>query len=212
MNSFRVGHIYIVRNKVNGKTYVGQTLGPIKLRWRRHCAAAFKGGCTLLHRAIRKYGAKNFTLRLVCKCTEPLLSSAERRFIVKHGSFSRDSGYNLTAGGEGGTPAAFVCRKISIANTGKKQSAECLARKAASLRRAYILDPTLRDRTGGSWRGKKRTSQDVANRRASMERHYRDPKWRAKIARKAKANWKSATHRARQTAGWARRRELKALA
>lgn len=194
--TYRIGCVYLVRNKLNGKKYVGQTLRAIEQRWSAHVRCAVNGLDCVLHRAIRKYGAHNFTLSLLGRFTEPLLDAAERRFIIQHESHIDNHGYNLTAGDEGGTPSNLVRKKISKSNTGKVQSDVQIARKSLSLRAAYKLDPTLRRRTGGSWKGKTRTAEDVANRRASLEKHYKDPNWIAKIAATARANWTKKSFRA----------------
>ena len=48
--------VYLVRCKLNGKGYVGQTIRPFSRRWKEHC----REGKGLLDRAILKYGQDNF--------------------------------------------------------------------------------------------------------------------------------------------------------
>ena len=58
------GYIYKITNITNNKIYIGQTCRSINLRWLDHCYASkypsHKDYECPLHRAIRKYGDKNF--------------------------------------------------------------------------------------------------------------------------------------------------------
>ena len=97
--SYRVGCIYRVHNKVNGKEYYGQTLVKPSSRWSLHICAANHNAPFALPRAIRKYGVDNFTFEVVHRCTAPLLNFAEREFIKQYDSLA-PHGYNLTTGGD----------------------------------------------------------------------------------------------------------------
>ena len=136
MKKFAVGYIYCVTNKVNGKKYVGQTLKSVKVRWRGHCKAARAGSMCALHCAIRKYGEDNFVIEILHRCTEPLLNAVERYFVALLNTVS-PGGYNLTFGGDG-VRASKRTRK----------------RMSDSIKAAYVKDPTLRERAGGSTKGR----------------------------------------------------------
>jgi hypothetical protein len=61
----REGCIYLLRNLINGKGYVGKSIQK-DIRWNVHRKAAFSGRSTLaIHRAIRKYGWNNFSAEVV---------------------------------------------------------------------------------------------------------------------------------------------------
>ena len=51
------GFIYKITNKVNGKSYIGQTRNTVEFRWRQHYKAKDN---KYFHRAIQKYGKENF--------------------------------------------------------------------------------------------------------------------------------------------------------
>ena len=54
------GRIYIIRNTINNKVYIGQTIHSVKLRFSKHLTSARKGGDYVIGKAIRKYGEENF--------------------------------------------------------------------------------------------------------------------------------------------------------
>jgi len=59
-------YIYTIKNLVNGKMYVGQTIqtNP-KMRWYAHCDMMRKGKKSHLYDSMRKYGIENFLWKVV---------------------------------------------------------------------------------------------------------------------------------------------------
>ena len=58
--------IYKITNKINNKSYIGQTKRIVKSRWQRHINDAMNNILdTHFARAIRKYGAKNFSVETI---------------------------------------------------------------------------------------------------------------------------------------------------
>lgn len=95
------GKIYIVKNSVNNKCYIGQTKQPILLRWKDHTGVKKTTG--LLYKAIKKYGKQNFTIQCLVENikTQKELDFLEIDYIAKYNTIS-PNGYNLTSGGFGG--------------------------------------------------------------------------------------------------------------
>jgi len=96
------GSIYLIINSVNGKRYVGQTVGTLQRRLAVHVSAAKRGSPYALQAAIRKYGSASFSIALVEQvmgCREDLISAEMRQ--IQHHRCVAPLGYNLTAGGEG---------------------------------------------------------------------------------------------------------------
>ncbi len=99
------GIIYLYRNKINNKVYVGQTIHE-KDRKRQHKNSIGKN--TPFARAIKKYGFKNFAykvlFRIGCRNVQDLintLNSKEINAIKYYDSTNPDKGYNITKGGSG---------------------------------------------------------------------------------------------------------------
>jgi len=89
------GFIYKITNKVNGKSYIGQTRNSVEFRWRQH--KNNKSGYAL-HYAIRKYGADNFEVETLEECDVSKLDEREIYYIDKYNTFT--NGYNLNKGGD----------------------------------------------------------------------------------------------------------------
>lgn len=88
------GFIYKITNKVNGKSYIGQTRNTVEFRWRQHYKAKDN---KYFHRAIVKYGKENFEVETLEECNVEDLNSREIYYISKYNTF--ENGYNLTKGG-----------------------------------------------------------------------------------------------------------------
>lgn len=77
----KYGRIYIIKNKINNKVYVGQTTVSIKLRFQNHLSAARHGKDYIIGKAIRKYGEKNFYVELLEECLKEELNDREIYWI-----------------------------------------------------------------------------------------------------------------------------------
>lgn len=94
--------VYLVKNVIDGKIYVGKTSLKLSTRWNNHIAHAKQNSSTHLHRAIRKYGPDSFTISLLATAsTLKELSELETKYIAELSSNAPEIGYNFTAGGEG---------------------------------------------------------------------------------------------------------------
>lgn len=98
--------VYLIRNKENGRLYVGKTVVPLVERWYHHVWRAKNRpqvNC-LLHRAIRLHGAQNFEISELARASSPEeLNQLEKHFIRILNTFPPENGvgYNLTPGGDG---------------------------------------------------------------------------------------------------------------
>lgn len=88
--------IYIIKNKINNKVYIGQSIN-IKNRWKGHIKAS-KTNDSHLYRAIRKYGLENFDFDVLEECSKEYLDEKENYYILKYNSNNSDFGYNNTTG------------------------------------------------------------------------------------------------------------------
>jgi group I intron endonuclease len=93
--------IYKITNKINGKSYIGQSVN-IQRRFNAHKSAAFNLNNRLynspLYRAIRKYGVENFNFEILEECKKEELNDKEIFYINKYETHSKN-GYNQDDGG-----------------------------------------------------------------------------------------------------------------
>jgi len=97
--------IYLITNLVNGKQYVGYTEKTPLERFDVHCQSAFRDSQSYFHKAIRKYGRKNFIVECLYQTNdkEHALEEMEEHFIREYNCHFKDGiGYNMTYGGQGG--------------------------------------------------------------------------------------------------------------
>jgi group I intron endonuclease len=161
-SSFKKGYVYLIKNLVNGKCYVGQTVKSVKKRTKEHFRAARNGSGYAIHKAIRKYGEGAFSINLLVTCDASILDTLERYFIKSYGtSIFSGSGYNMTLGGgatSGWSPSEETRRKISDANKGKPQRPEHTEniKKAKAALPPYSHSEESRAKISASGLGKKR--------------------------------------------------------
>lgn len=86
--------IYLIRNKINGKVYIGQSIN-IERRIGDHFS---RRSGTDLHKDIQQYGKDNFEIEVLEECKVEDLNKRERFYIEKYESFG-EKGYNLNTGG-----------------------------------------------------------------------------------------------------------------
>lgn len=90
--------IYIIKNLINGKIYIGQSIN-IKKRFTAHKNRAFNVNSNdfekPLYRAFRKYGLKNFSFEVLEECKISELNQKENYWIKQFNSNLKDKGYNL---------------------------------------------------------------------------------------------------------------------
>lgn len=94
--------IYKITNKINGKSYIGQTIQSVKERFYQHCATKCSQAILnmVIHKAINKYGKSNFTIEVIEEVESTNLNDRERYWIKYYDSYN--SGYNSTEGGQDG--------------------------------------------------------------------------------------------------------------
>lgn len=128
-------NVYVITNQVNGKRYIGITTKPVEQRLHEHILASRRGVPFALYGAMRKHGEESFQIECLESCAgEELAKRRERKYIAEMNSM--ESGYNMTAGGDG-----FAClvrteehrRRIGDAHRGKQVSPEMRRRISETL-------------------------------------------------------------------------------
>lgn len=92
----RLGSIYLITDKANGKQYVGQTARDVETRFLEHCSE--RRGHSKLHEAIQEKGWQNFEWRVIEQVPLDKLDERERYWIKELNT--RENGYNIAVGGK----------------------------------------------------------------------------------------------------------------
>lgn len=92
------GFIYIIKNTINKKVYIGQTRVSIDIRWKEHLRHAAYGD-QVINRAMRKYGKEYFYIELLEECSIEELDNREIYYISLFNSTDKKNGYNVSIGG-----------------------------------------------------------------------------------------------------------------
>ena len=109
----------MIKNKKNGKIYIGQTTRPIEKRLKEHQKG--KKGCSAIFSAIKKHGWENFKIDWY-ECPDEDLNFDEELLVREMGTLSPD-GYNLMEGGGScGKPSEETKQKNREANLGEKSA------------------------------------------------------------------------------------------
>lgn len=114
------GTVYIVKNTINEKVYIGETLDTIEHRLHQHLIGAFYKNhhCYDCHfyRAIRKYGKNVFYIEcletitgLIRKEVKKKIQNLEKEYVTKFNSFK--NGYNSDGGGLGGRIISEISKR-----------------------------------------------------------------------------------------------------
>jgi group I intron endonuclease len=153
--------VYLIKCLANGKSYVGITTRSIETRWAEHLTKTKR--ISALKRAIKKYGADNFSITLLNTAkTEEQLKQLEIKYIQERKTHTTQGGYNMTWGGDGVIGYTFTEEAKARTKAGvirSLQNSEVLAQHVATLRKHR---PSSKDTSG------------------IMKLHWADPSWKKK--------------------------------
>lgn len=91
------GILYIITNKIDGTRYVGQTTETLRKRWNRHCGKWTN--CVYLSNAIKKYGKKNFEIKVLAYANNQEELDHREEYYVELFNTQTPNGYNILPGG-----------------------------------------------------------------------------------------------------------------
>ena len=177
--------IYKITNKVNGKSYVGQTVNEVKERWKAHCRPSSCKDGSQISFAIQKYGKDNFTFEVIdTALAMDELNTKEITWIQSLNTLS-PYGYNLSSGGLNARKHQTTKDKISSSLKGKPisdahrkamsegRSALPSEVKSANIRKAHT--PEVRARISEKLKGK--VTSDVTKKKLAISNlTLREPK------------------------------------
>ncbi len=137
-----VSGIYLIRNQINVKVYVGQSIH-IWRRWYEHKKSAKRGDKSHLYDAIRKYSVEAFTHELFEECQPELFDEREAYWMTHYDCRNPNKGYNLMPAGQRGRVMDDDCReRIASKLRGRKRDPEVVRRIAEKARGNKHSDET----------------------------------------------------------------------
>lgn len=149
--------IYIIKNNVNGKVYVGSAIN-LKQRWYRHISSLRlnKHHSSRLQNSVNKYGLENFEFISVQYCNREELISNEQFWIDYFDSYNN---------GLNGKPKAGNSLGFKHSNESKKKISElakgnkrCVGRLATQKTKDAV------SKTGKRFKGKKQSEEQKIKR------------------------------------------------
>lgn len=173
--------VYQIRNKVNGKVYIGSAL-EIAVRWRGHRSQLRnnKHHCSHLQSAWNKYGANSFEFSVLEFCDREQVRERESFFIKSAQSYLPEIGYNTIVDPMYPSHSEESKEKNRQAHLGKKLT-EDHKKKIAEGNRGKSVSKETREKIRTAFKGKKRSrevsekiKQSLANRWGSCPTHSED--------------------------------------
>lgn len=93
-----IGYVYIIKNDIHNKVYIGITAQSIQKRWYDHIRSSETKN-SKFYKEMRKIGVEHFSINVLEQCDVGELNEREQYYIKKYDSFH--NGYNSTLGGFG---------------------------------------------------------------------------------------------------------------
>jgi group I intron endonuclease len=126
--------VYMIRNKVNGKCYLGSASLSFNTRWNTHRSRLRKGTHPnrYFQSAWKKHGEDNFEFVILERCSPEECLVSEQNWLDKVGPHRRDVGYNLSPTATsvlGIVHSAEAREKSAAAKRGKKLKPESIAKR-----------------------------------------------------------------------------------
>lgn len=163
--------IYAIRNKTNGKMYIGQTWDLEKRKY-QHLWMKSKEK-TALKSAVKKYGPDNFTWEVLCDGIEDqnTLDLAEQYFIWLFHTVGKN-GYNMKHGGANGKHSEASRRAIvaGCSRRGETWKKNVIAALKSRPRELIEYIGTLQSNRSEKWVENLKTGQKNRWRRTFLER------------------------------------------
>ena len=164
-------YVYIIRNLVNHKVYIGQTKN-LQQRKAVHFCTARKGDCRHLYTAMRQYGFENFIFEVLEECVDELINQREKYWVTKFDSFNREKGYNLTSGGDHYEHTFESLQKIREARARQVFTSEHQEKKSLTLRKTNKLPEVQENRRKGQAKRPKCTKETRLKRSLSVKKAF----------------------------------------
>jgi len=166
---------YIIKNKQNGKVYVGSSVD-ITDRWGTHRRSLRKGThhSIKLQRAWDKYGEDNFTFKVLRVCLRDYLITNEQALLDSTNAYTH--GYNCSKD----------AGRVTISRRKRKMAARKARPKLIADAKAQWADPEIRNKMVEAIGKASRTPEHRANVSKALTGRKMSPKWRKNMSESKK--------------------------
>lgn len=166
--------VYCIRNRINGKVYIGGAYVSFSARFKGHrnCLKGGRHGNQHLQNAWNKYGPAAFTFKIIERCSTKICARRETYWIARFKATEREFGYNKSP--TGGSPL------------GTKHSLEY---RMAVAERGRNMSPETRAKIGAASRGRKCSKAARKKISENSKKMWQNPGFRAKVVAAIKKRW-----------------------
>lgn len=136
--------IYMFRNKINNKKYIGQSVDLNgRLLYHLSCIRRRKTNTHVLYKAINKYGFENFEVYVLAtfpinRNIKQYLNITEKIFIQFYNSYN--NGYNSTLGGDGGIFGYKRTEEQKLRQSNYMKSHPIIKKEDPTAKKVYIFN------------------------------------------------------------------------
>lgn len=183
-----MGTVYILRNKMNNKYYVGQTTQIFKERFRQHQTSHSHIG-----NALRKYGIANFEKILIKDIPEEKLDDLECEYIKEYNSIF-PNGYNWQDGGHKNKHHSEESKRKMKGHTnwlGKHHSKETIEKMKKPKSEDTKKKMSEAQKGNTKWLGKHHSKESIEKMKEVKKGHFVSENTRKKISEVKKGHFVS---------------------
>lgn len=162
--------IYMHKNKVNGKKYIGQTCQKPEYRWGKEGKGYEQ--CPLFYSAIQKYGWDNFEhIIILTGLSAEEANLKEQELISFYKTTQKEFGYNLQKGGNNRIINESTRKKLSFSTTNRWKDPE-FKKYFSDLMKQKWQDPAYREKIIKSKTGQSHISEEGKKRISEARKKY----------------------------------------
>lgn len=162
--------IYMHKNKVNGKKYIGQTCQKPEYRWGKEGKRYEQ--CPLFYSAIKKYGWDNFEHIIISTgLSAEEANLKEQELIAFYKTTQEEFGYNLQKGGNSRVINESTKKKLSFSTTNRWKDPE-FKKYFSDLMKQKWQDPVYREKVIKAKIGKSHISEEGKKRISEARKKY----------------------------------------
>lgn len=117
MKDNRTFYIYSIKNKINGKEYIGQTNQKPEDRFDQHRRNGLSnsfGGKSAIHFAIKLYGWDSFGISIIAECIGSDAADKMEIDLIESRKSLAPNGYNISKGGSNNHEGARLSNSIQV--------------------------------------------------------------------------------------------------